>query len=150
MNKFIEQTRYIALIAVFFLLATSLFTFGWGALKALTAISTIVVSMGKDEAIAVSLIEEVDVFLIAIALYVFAVSIYELFIADLNLPDWMIAHNLFELKAKLSGVIVLVMAVKFLEKLLGPKDTGDVLQIALSITLVSLALIALSYLGKKD
>jgi uncharacterized membrane protein YqhA len=47
----------------------------------------------------------IDAFLIAIALYVFTVSIYELFVADLNLPDWMIAHNLDELKAKLSGII---------------------------------------------
>jgi uncharacterized membrane protein YqhA len=105
MTKLLEKTKYIALVAVFFLLATTLFAFGWGALKAVTTISTIIVSSGKDPEIEVSLITVIDAFLIAIALYVFTVSIYELFVADLNLPDWMIAHNLDELKAKLSGVI---------------------------------------------
>jgi hypothetical protein len=42
------------------------------------------------------------------------------------------------------------MAIKFLEGLLGSKEGWAVMQIAISITLVSLALIALSYFGKKD
>jgi uncharacterized membrane protein YqhA len=46
---------------------------------------------------------------------------YELFINKLALPDWMLAHNLHELKSKLGGVIVLVMVVKFLSTWLSGK-----------------------------
>jgi uncharacterized membrane protein YqhA len=54
------------------------------------------------------------------------------------------------LKAKLSSVIVLVMAVKFMEKMFEWKDPTATLQFAASITLISAALVALSYFGKKD
>ena len=52
-----------------------------------------------------------DTFLIATGLLVFSVSLYELALGELNLPDWMLAHNLHELKSKLSSIIILVMAV---------------------------------------
>jgi uncharacterized membrane protein YqhA len=76
--------------------------------------------------------------------------LYELFIDKLELPEWMLAHDLYDLKAKLSSMIVLVMGVKFLEKLLDVKDTNDLLRIGIAITLVSAALIAFGYFGKKD
>jgi len=150
MRTFLEKTKYISLIGVFFLLIASLEAFAWGTLKAVESLVEIVQTGGKGAQIAVTLIEVVDAFLVAIALYIFAVSVYEMFIADLSLPDWMVAHNLAELKAKLSSVIVLVMAVKFLEKLVEWKDPAATLQFGLSIAVISVVLIALSYFGKKD
>ena len=68
-------------------------------------------SMGQDPDIAVALLQVVDAFLIAIALIVVWVSMYELFIGDLDLPEWMLSHDLHELEGKLSGVIILIMVV---------------------------------------
>jgi uncharacterized membrane protein YqhA len=92
----------------------------------------------------------VDSFLIATAILIFAVSLYELFIGPLELPGWMLAHNLYELKAKLSSMIVLVMGVKFLEKLLESKDANDLLRTGIATALMSAVLIAFGYFGKKD
>ena len=86
-----------------------------------------------------ALIAVVDVFLIATVLFVVAVSLYEMFIGDLKLPEWMVAHNLYELKSKLSGVIILVMAMKFLEKLVdwkAPQDTSCILRYRLPSSLL--------------
>lgn len=149
MRKFMEKTRYLGYIGVFALLAAALAAFGWGVVKAINAISVIITSYGKDAYIAVQLIEVVDSFLIATALYVFSVSMFELFIDDLNLPDWMIAHDLYELKDKLGGVIVLVMVVKFLEYLVEWKDANASLFFAISVAVVSASLIALGYFGRK-
>lgn len=107
-------------------------------------------SLGRDKAITVELIEIVDSFLIATALLIFSVSLYELFIGKLDLPEWALAHDLHELKTKLSSMVVLVMAVKFLEKLLDVKDAASLLQIGAAITLMSAVLIAFGYFGKKD
>ena len=52
--------------------------------------------------------------------------------------------DLGKLKTKLSDVIVLFMAVKFLDKLLQSKDALDTLLYAVGIAVVSLALIALN------
>jgi uncharacterized membrane protein YqhA len=106
--------------------------------------------MGRDKAITVELVEIVDSFLIATAVLIFATSLYELFVDKLDLPDWMLAHNLYELKTKLSSMIVLVMGVKFLEKLLDVKDTNDLLRIGIATALMSAVLIAFGYFGKKD
>ncbi len=150
MKIILEKSKYLALVGVIALLFAALAAFAWGTLKTAGTIGLVVSSLGRDKAITVELIEIVDSFLIATALLIFAVSLYELFIAKLDLPDWMLAHDLHELKTKLSSMIVLVMAVKFLEKLLDVKDAGDLLQIGAATALMSAVLIAFGYFGTKD
>ena len=150
MKYILEKSRYLALVGVLSLLLATIAAFAWGTLKTVHTVSLVLESMGGDAAITVEFIEIVDSFLIATALLIFSVSLYELFIADLDLPDWMLAHNLYELKAKLSSMIVLVMGVKFLQKLLEVKDTNDLLRMGIAIALMSAVLIAFGYFGKKD
>jgi len=150
MKAVLERSKYLALVGVAALLFAAAAAFAWGTLKTVDVISLIWTSMGRDKAITVELIEIVDSFLIATALLIFAASLYELFIAKLNLPEWMLAHNLYELKTKLSSMIVLVMAVKFLEKLLDVKDPAGLMQIGIAVALISGVLIAFGYFGKKD
>ena len=150
MGKLLEKTRFLAFVGIISLLLASVGAFGWGAVKTFNAITLIITSYGKDTYIAVSLIELVDSFLIAIALLIFSVSMYELFVGNLSLPDWMLAHNLHELKTKLSSVIVLVMAVKFLEYLVEWKNATDLLFFAIAVSVVAATLIAFSYFGKQN
>ena len=150
MNKLLERTRYVSYIAIFSLLLASIAGFGWGALRAFNTIHLIITTSGSDAYIAVSLIEIVDSFLIATALYIFSVGLYELFIDKLPLPDWMLSHDLHELKSKLGGVIILVMVVKFLEHLVDWKNPVDTLLFAISIGVVSAALIALNRFGGSE
>ena len=150
MGKLLEKTRYLAFVGITSLLLASVAAFGWGAVKTFNSITLIITSYGKDSYIAVSLIEIVDSFLIAIALLIFSVSMYELFVGKLSLPDWMLAHNLHELKTKLSSVIVLVMAVKFLEHLVEWKNPNESLFFAIAVSVVAATLIAFSYFGEKN
>lgn len=150
MGSLLEKTKYLGLIGVISLLVAAIAAFIWGAIKTVNAIIGMISSYGKDAFIAVQLIELVDAFLIATALYVFAVSLYEMFIAKIALPEWMLANNLPELKDKLGGVIILVMVVTFLEHLVEWSVPYDSLLFAIAITLVSGALIALSRFGNKE
>jgi uncharacterized membrane protein YqhA len=150
MNKFLSSTRYIILLGVFSLLGAALAAFGWGIVKTVDAIALVITSVAKDPGITIALIEVVDAFLIATAILIFALGLFELFIADLSLPDWIQIHNLHDLKAKLGGVLVLVMAAKFLEKLAEWKNAQETLFFALAIAVISAALIAFSAFGGKD
>ncbi|MBL8103443.1 MAG: YqhA family protein [Anaerolineales bacterium] len=150
MKKILESSRYLAIIGVISLLIAALAAFVWGTLNTFTTALLVVQSAGRDAGITIALIEIVDSFLIATALLIFAASLYELFIGKLDMPEWMLAHNLYELKAKLSSMIVLVMAVKFLEKLLELKDTEALLRTGLATAAVSAVLIAFEVFGKKD
>ena len=116
MKTILEKSRFLASIGVISMLIAALAAFSWGTLKTVNTTLLVIQSAGKDASITVDLIEIVDSFLIATAILIFATSLYELFIGTLELPEWMLAHNLHDLKTKLSSIIVLVMAVKFLEK----------------------------------
>jgi uncharacterized membrane protein YqhA len=150
MKSILERSRYLALAGVISLLIAAITAFIWGSLKTADAILMVFRSVGQDPSITIKLIEIVDSFLIATAILIFAVSLYELFIGALNLPKWMLAQNLYELKGKLSSMVVLVMGVKFLEKVLDVKDPTVLLSTGISIALVSAVLIAFGYFGKKN
>ena len=151
MKILIEKSKYIAILAVIALLLASLATFIAGGFTAYKAISLILFDAEEVNSYVYYLIKLVDVFLIAIVLYLLAISIYKMFIGDVDLPDWMIAHNLHELKAKLSSVIILVGAVIFLEDLIKNTSTAlDLLWTALAVAAVGGVLIAFSILGEKD
>lgn len=150
MSKLLEKSRYLAIIGVLALLAAALAAFLWGTFQTVQAITLIIQSLGADKGITVALIEILDSFLVATALLIFSVSLYELFIGDVNVPEWMVAHDLYDLKTKLSSMIVLVLAVKFLGKLLEVKEYGDLLQYGAAVSMVAGILIAFGYFGHKS
>ena len=149
MKTVLEKSRYLAIVGVISLLIAAVAAFAWGTFKTIHAVMLVIESLGKDAAITIEFIEIVDSFLIATAILIFATSLYELFIADLDVPDWMVAHNLYELKAKLSSMVVLVMGVKFLQKIEEMKNTTDLMQTGIAIAIVSAVLIAFGYFGNK-
>jgi uncharacterized membrane protein YqhA len=150
MKKVVEVSRYLSLIGVVGLLIAAVAAFGWGFYKTGLLIYDVALGTGSGTVVIVDLVKIVDFFLIATTLLIFAASLYELFIAELNVPGWMIAHNLHELKAKLSSMIVLVLAVKFLEEVFLSKDAYDLMLEGIAIAVISAVLIAFSYFGKTD
>jgi uncharacterized membrane protein YqhA len=150
MVKLLEKSRYLAVIGVLAMLIASLAAFVWGVLQTSHAVVLIFESMGTDPTITVALVEVVDSFLIATTLLIFSVNLYELFIGEVKVPEWMIAHDLYELKTKLSSMVILVMAIKFVEKLVDVKNYNDLLQYGAAIAMISGILIAFGYFGHKD
>lgn len=150
MARILESSKYLVWVGIIALILLSIASFLWGALKAVSVIGLIFRSLGQDPDIAVAVLQVVDAFLIAIALIVVWVSMYELFIGDLHLPEWMLSHDLHELEGKLSGVIILIMVVKFLEKLVDWKDPLGTLQFGIAIAVISVALIGMNYFGAKE
>jgi uncharacterized membrane protein YqhA len=150
MERILQRSKNLVLIAVTSLLVASAAAFIWGAVKTVLVIKGLVVSYGKDPLSLITLIELMDTFLIATALLIFAVGLYELFIKDIVLPDWLVIHNLHDLKAKLGSVIILVMAVTFLKHLVEWREPLNTLFFGIAIAVVSASLIAFSHYGGKD
>ena len=150
MSKFLASTRYLVLIGVLALLAAALAAFGWGAVKTVDAIGLIVTSLGEDPGIIIALVEVVDAFLVATALLIFSLGLYELTVGELKLPSWMVVHSLHDLKTRLASILILVMAVKFLEKLAEWRDARETLFFALAIAVISGVLIAFGAFKEKE
>ena len=146
MNRLMESSRYLIVIAVIFSLLASLTAFVWGAVKTVAVIATLVASSGQDPLAAVAFIEVMDAFLIATGLLIFTLGLHELFVHDLTLPEWLTLHNLHDLKTRLSSVIILVMTVAFLEHLVEWKDPQGTLFFGIAVAVVSAVLIAFSKL----
>jgi len=147
LKTILAKSKYLMLVAVLFSLIASLAAFIWGSVKTVIVILHLASLHGEDPLGAVELISIMDTFLIAAALFIFSVGLYELFIEDVAMPAWLIVHNLHDLKAKLVSVIVLT--VTFLEHLVARKDPYGTLYFGIAISLVSASLIAFSYFGDK-
>ncbi len=141
MQALVEKTRYLALIAVAGALIAAIAAYVYGFVKTINIIVELIRSSFNDEVINISFIELMDTFLIATALLIFAIGTYELFIGDLNMPEWLQIHDFNGLKVKLSGVIILVLAVTFLKHLVKWEDAQDTMFFGVATALVAGVLI---------
>jgi uncharacterized membrane protein YqhA len=147
MARFVERSRYLILLAVGASLVASAVAFLWGIWKTALVVIKTFSPQSEDALAAVALIALMDKFLIAVGLYIFAVGMYELFIGELALPDWLRVHNLHEVKSRLSSIVILLMAMIFLEHLVEWRDPQGTLYSAIAVAVVAAVLIAFSYFG---
>ncbi len=148
MNSVIEKSKYLSLVAVIALLLTFAFSLFWGIVQAVKVWGQIILSVGQAPEIVLSLLKLTDTFLVALVLYILAASIHQIFVSDVELNSRLVAKNLPELKSKLSSVIVMVMAVHFVEVMFEEGLTGlEKLWQAIAISVVAMVLIAFSYFG---
>ena len=144
MSRVIASARYLALAGVVFSLVAALAAFAWGGLKTVLLLTKL--GHADVEGMAVGLVQIMDAFLIGAGLLILAFGLYELFVGDMEqLPAWLNIKELDALKAKLAGVIVMVMAVTFLERL--ESSTGDprgIMEAGIGAALVSGVLVWMS------
>jgi len=150
MKWLIEKSRFVAYIGVLVLLVCSLTAYFLGVYKTFKTVVAISFNETKDDFALIALFDCLDTILIATALLVISISLYELFIGDLKVPDWMLVKNLSELKAKFTFVIIPVMSVKFLQKLLQGENALDTLYYGVGVALVTAALAAFNYVSEKE
>jgi len=141
MKTLLEKSMNLALIAVLTSLVASLAVFLLGLVETIQIIINIASHLDESSTLVVAFISVMDMLLVAVALLIFAVSIYELFIGDLALPTWLVVHNFDGLKTKLSGVIILVLAVNFTKHLVEWEDPQGTLFFGIAAAVVSSALV---------
>jgi uncharacterized membrane protein YqhA len=150
MKWLIEKSRYLAMVAVLGLFVCSLTAYGLGVYKTFKTVILISTGEARDDQALIVLFDCLDSFLVATAMLVISISLYELFIGALQVPDWMLVRNLSELKAKFTFVIIPVMAVKFLQKLLSRESSLDTLYFGIAVGTVALSLAAFNYVSEKE
>jgi uncharacterized membrane protein YqhA len=141
----LNASRYLVLAAVIGALAASLALFVYGLAETVVvivqAIAKAEVSSKGAKALALEFIEIVDLFLLGTVLLMIALGLYELFISsDLELPDWLQIRTFDDLKLKLVGVVIVVLAVLFLGHVVAWDGQRDLLRLGAGIALVIAAL----------
>jgi len=168
LERFFEGTiwrsRFIVLLAVVFGLIGAFVLFIvasmdiWGvAVYTFNIIVTGAHPKGFHEDIVAGIIGAVDLYLIAVVMFIFAFGIYELFISKIDEASIGIEsnkilaiHSLDQLKDKIAKVIVMVLVVNFFQRVLHTEFTTalEMLYFALSITALAVGLYFLGKVGK--
>ena len=145
LRPILNASRYLVIAAVVGSLAASLALFVYGlaetGLVIAQAIAKAEVSSKGAKALALEFIEIVDLFLLGTVLLMISLGLYELFInSDLVLPEWLQIRTFDDLKLKLVGVVIVVLAVLFLGQVVAWDGERDLLRFGAGIALVIAAL----------
>ena len=130
-NKFervLWNTRFIVLISVILSIISSIILFilgGWDIIQAIIYNNPIFnENINSNNDILFKIISSIDLFLIGIVLLIFGFGVYELFISEIDFAKEKFAdstlkiNNLDQLKNKIIKVIIIVLIVKYFEKIL--------------------------------
>lgn len=112
-------------------------------------IDTVLTRVPLKETI-VSILTSIDAILLGTVLLVIGYGLYELFVdTNLEVPEWLEINTLDDLKAKLIGVVVAIIAVVFVGLLVDTKSASDVMNYGVGAGAVVLALAAFSFATRK-
>ena len=159
----IWNSRFIVILAVVFGLLGAVILFIvasmdiWGV--AVYTFNTIITHAHPEnfhEDIVAGIIGAVDLYLIAVVMFIFSFGLYELFISDIDQAEGkngsklLAIHNLDQLKDKIAKVIVMVLVVNFFQRVLHTQFTTalEMLYFALSIAALAVGLYFLGKVGK--
>ncbi len=150
MRRFIELSRYVvilpalgSLLGAFVLMLIGMWEVFSSTVKIFSVSSPL-----KDTV--VGILTAVDTLLLATVLLVIGYGLYELFVDDqVKLPSWLVTNSLDDLKNKLIGVVVTIIAVVFLGQLVDNQSASDVLLTGAGAGALVVGLAAFTYATKK-
>jgi uncharacterized membrane protein YqhA len=146
LRRVLASSRYILFIAVIAALLVSVALILYEAIVIAEVIFNAVTQGGflpqPSKALAVGLIEALDVFLIAIVALIIGLGLHALFVDDtLPLPRWLKIDNLEDLKRHLVSIIIAVLAVLFLREAVERAQDLDLLRLAAALAVMIAALV---------
>jgi uncharacterized membrane protein YqhA len=144
-HKILASSRQLIIFAVVSSYIASITVLIYGVFETVHAIAQVIyqgeVSSKGAKQLVVALIEVIDLFLLSTVFYITALGLYELFIDDrIKVPEWLVIHDIDDLKGKLISVIIVVLSVLFLGQAVTWDGNTNFLSFGGSIALVIAAL----------
>ena len=140
-----NQARFVVLIAVVGLLATTLASFGWGIAKTVKFVDTLLSGGWRDDLTVVQLLEVIDIYLLAVVQLIVAIGLYELFVGTLDVPEWLRIDSLDDLKKSIIDVLIVFIGVNGVERLVKTPDPLDALASSGAVAVLIVALTAFRF-----
>jgi len=154
-NKFeksLWSTRFIVLVAVILSIISSVTLFllgGWDIIQATVNNNPLFnQNINTNNELLFKIISSIDLFLIGIVLLIFGFGVYELFISEIDFAKGKFAdstlkiNSLDQLKNKIIKVVIIVLIVKFFEKVLKLSDNFETPQdlVFFSLSILSICI----------
>jgi uncharacterized membrane protein YqhA len=151
MRKILGLTRYAVIVPSIAAILGALLLMAQGSLEIVLVIIEAVLNDAYLKDTIVDVLTAVDAILLGTVLLVIGYGLYELFVdTRLEVPAWLQVRDLDDLKSKLIGVVVAIIAVVFVGVFVDANRASDVLSYGLGAgaLVAGLALFALA--TKKD
>lgn len=150
MKKLIGLTRYAVFVPAIASIIGAILLMGQGSLEILkVVISAVTSEYGLKETI-VEVLTAVDAILLGTVLLVIGYGLYELFIdAEIEVPLWLRVRDLDDLKSKLIGVVVAILAVVFVGVFVDSNRSEDVISYGVGAGALVVGLAIFAFATKK-
>ena len=151
MNRMLAATRYAVVVPAIASILGALLLMVQGSIEMIQVIIDAIVNSTKLKLTIVDVLTAVDAILLGTVLLVIGYGLYELFInEDLKVPVWLQVHDLDDLKSKLIGVVVALIAVIFVGVFVDVNRSKDVLAFGVGAGALVTGLAIFAYTSKKD
>jgi uncharacterized membrane protein YqhA len=152
LQRAVTLSRYVVFVAVVAALAASAALILYEAAVVADVIFNAIKQGGfqlqSGRALAVGLIEAIDVFLIAIVALVIGLGLHRLFVDQaMPLPRWLKIDDLEDLKGYLVSIVIAVLAVLFLRQAVERAGDLDLLSLAVALAVMIAALVFFLFRG---
>jgi uncharacterized membrane protein YqhA len=151
MRKILGLTRYAVIVPSIAAILGALLLMAQGSIEIVLVIIDAVLNDAYLKDTIVDVLTAIDAILLGTVLLVIGYGLYELFVdTRLEVPAWLQVRDLDDLKSKLIGVVVAIIAVVFVGVFVDSNRASDVLSYGLGAgaLVAGLALFALA--TKKD
>jgi uncharacterized membrane protein YqhA len=151
MKRIMSLTRYAVFVPAIASIIGALLLMAQGSWAMLMAvIDSLSSGYGLKETI-VEVLTAVDAILLGTVLLVIGYGLYELFIdADLDVPMWLRVNDLDDLKSKLIGVVVAIVAVVFVGVFVDSNRASDVISYGVGAGALVAGLAIFAFATKKE
>lgn len=151
MRKLLGLTRYAVVVPALASILGALLLMAQGSYEmAKVTINAIAKGAYLKDTI-VEVLTAVDAILLGTVLLVIGYGLYELFIdAEIDVPAWLKVNNLDDLKSKLIGVVVAIIAVVFVGVFVDSNRAGDVISYGVGAGALVVGLAIFAFATRKD
>lgn len=151
MKRILGLTRYAVVVPAFASIVGALLLMAQGSISMVTVVVEAIGSSSTLKQSIVDVLTAIDAILLGTVLLVIGYGLFELFIdTDIDVPAWLRVNNLDDLKSKLIGVVVAIIAVVFVGVFVDANRSGDVISYGVGAGALVLGLAIFAYATRKE
>jgi uncharacterized membrane protein YqhA len=151
MKKFLGMTRYAVVVPAIASIIGALLLMGQGSVEMIKVVIDALADGASLKETIVDVLTAVDAILLGTVLLVIGYGLYELFIdADIEVPLWLRVRDLDDLKSKLIGVVVAIVAVVFVGVFVDSNRADEVISYGVGAGALVVGLAIFAYASRKE
>jgi len=150
MKKILGLTRYAVFVPAIASIVGALLLMVQGSIEIVQVAIKAITDPTNIKITIVEVLTAVDAILLGTVLLVIGYGLYELFIdSEIEVPLWLRVEDLDDLKSKLIGVVVAIVAVVFVGVFVDSERAGDVISYGVGAGALVLGLAIFAYATRK-